>query len=74
VRFDIVEGEVAKIRQISIIGNQVFREKDLLGLFKLRTPGLMTWFSKDDQYSKQKLCGGSRDAALLLSGSRLSRI
>jgi outer membrane protein insertion porin family len=55
VRFDIVEGEVAKIRQISIIGNQVFREKDLLGLFKLRTPGLMTWFSKDDQYSKQKL-------------------
>ncbi|MDP2707382.1 MAG: outer membrane protein assembly factor BamA, partial [Burkholderiales bacterium] len=25
------------------------------GLFKLRTPGLMTWFSKDDQYSKQKL-------------------
>ena len=55
VRFDIVEGDVAKIRQISIIGNQVFRERDLVGLFKLRTPGLMTWFSKDDQYSKQKL-------------------
>jgi len=55
VRFDIVEGEVAKIRQISIIGGQVFREKDLVGLFKLRTPGLLTWFSKDDQYSKQKL-------------------
>ncbi len=55
VRFDIVEGEVAKIRQISIIGNRVFSEKDLLGQFKLRTPGLLTWFSKDDQYSKQKL-------------------
>ena len=55
VKFDIVEGEVAKIRQISIIGNQVFKEKDLIGLFKLRTPGLLTWFSKDDQYSKQKL-------------------
>ncbi len=55
VRFDIVEGEVAKIRQISIIGSQAFKEKDLLGLFKLRTPGLLTWFSKDDQYSKQKL-------------------
>ena len=55
VRFDIVEGEVAKIRQISIIGSQAFKEKDLVGLFKLRTPGLMTWFSKDDQYSKQKL-------------------
>ena len=55
VRFDIVEGEIAKIRQISIIGSQAFKEKDLLALFKLRTPGLMTWFSKDDQYSKQKL-------------------
>ncbi len=55
VRFDIVEGEVAKIRQISIIGNNVFTEKDLLKQFKLRTPGLLTWFSKDDQYSKQKL-------------------
>ncbi len=55
VRFDIVEGEVAKIRQISVIGNKVFTEKDLLNQFKLRTPGLLTWFSKDDQYSKQKL-------------------
>ena len=55
VRFDITEGGVAKIRQISIIGSQVFQEKDLVGLFKLRTPGLMTWYSKDDQYSKQKL-------------------
>ena len=55
VRFDIVEGGVAKIRQINIIGNHVFKEKELLGLFKLRTPGLLTWFSKDDQYSKQKL-------------------
>ena len=55
VRFDIIEGEIAKIRQISIIGSQVFKERDLTGLFKLRTPGLMTWYSKDDQYSKQKL-------------------
>ncbi len=57
VRFDIVEGDVAKIRQISIIGNKLFKESDLLGNFKLRTPGLMTWYTKDDQYSKQKLAG-----------------
>ncbi len=55
LRFDIVEGEVAKIRQISIVGNQVFREQELIGLFTLRTPGLLTWYSKHDQYSKQKL-------------------
>jgi outer membrane protein insertion porin family len=55
VRIDIVEGDVAKIRQISIIGSQVFKEKELLGLFKLETPGLMSWFSGNDQYSRQKL-------------------
>lgn len=55
ISFNVVEGEVAKIRQISIIGAKVFREKDLIDLFVLRTPGLMTWFSKHDQYSRQKL-------------------
>ena len=57
VRFDIVEGDVAKIRQISIIGNKVFSEAELLKQIKLRTPGIMTWYTKDDQYSKQKLSG-----------------
>src|SRR5687767_13671516 len=55
LRFDVVEGEVAKIRQISIVGNEVFKEKELVGLFTLRTPGWLTWYSKHDQYSKQKL-------------------
>ncbi|MBI2509708.1 MAG: outer membrane protein assembly factor BamA [Betaproteobacteria bacterium] len=55
VNFTVDEGAVAKIRQIAIIGSRVFREKDLLGLFVLRTSGLMTWYSKHDQYSRQKL-------------------
>jgi outer membrane protein insertion porin family len=55
ISFNVVEGEVAKIRQISIIGAKTFREKDLIDLFVLRTPGWMTWFSKHDQYSRQKL-------------------
>ncbi len=55
LNFTVDEGAVAKIRQISIIGASVFKEKDLLGLFVSRTPGLMTWFSKHDQYSRQKL-------------------
>ncbi|MBM3357014.1 MAG: outer membrane protein assembly factor BamA [Betaproteobacteria bacterium] len=55
--FNVEEGQVAKIRQISIIGTKAFRESTLLGLFVLRTPGLMTWFSKHDQYSRQKLAG-----------------
>jgi outer membrane protein insertion porin family len=57
VSFAVDEGEVAKIRQINIVGNQSFAEKDLLDLFALRTPGLMTWYTKNDQYSRQKLQG-----------------
>jgi outer membrane protein insertion porin family len=55
LNFAVEEGEVAKIRQISIIGAKAFSEKELLSQFVLRTPGLMTWFSKHDQYSRQKL-------------------
>lgn len=53
--FTVSEGEVAKIRQINIVGNQTFSEKDLLDLFVLSPSGWMTWYSNNDQYSKQKL-------------------
>ena len=57
IRFDVDEGEVAKIKQINIVGNKAFKEKDLLDLFQLTTPGWLTWYTKNDQYSKQKLAG-----------------
>ena len=57
VRFDVTEGEVAKIRSINIVGAKAFKEKDLLKLFNLGTPGWMSWWTKNDQYSKQKLAG-----------------
>ncbi|HWI12674.1 MAG TPA: outer membrane protein assembly factor BamA, partial [Burkholderiales bacterium] len=55
LNFTIDEGDVAKIREIRIIGANAFRERDLLSQFFLRTPGIMTWYSKADQYSRQKL-------------------
>lgn len=55
ISFNVSEGEIAKIRQINIVGNKAFKEKDLLDLCVLTTSGWMTWFSKNDQYSKQKL-------------------
>lgn len=55
INFDIKEGKTTRIRKINIVGNQAFSEEKLLNLFSLRTPGLLTWFTKDDQYSKQKL-------------------
>jgi len=57
INFSVNEGEVAKIRQINLIGISAFKEKDLLKLFTLTTPGWLTWYTKNDQYSRQKLQG-----------------
>jgi outer membrane protein insertion porin family len=53
--FTVEEGEISRIKQINIIGNKAFDEAELLKIFSLTTPGLMTWYTKNDQYSKQKL-------------------
>ena len=53
--FSVAEGQVAKIRSINIVGALAFSEKELLELFTLRTPGWITWYTKHDQYSRQKL-------------------
>jgi outer membrane protein insertion porin family len=55
VRFEIEEGVVAKIRDINIVGNNAFTTDDLRAEFLLTTPNWMSWWNKDDQYSKQKL-------------------
>lgn len=55
INFNIVEGDVAKIRQINVVGAKAFREKDLVGLFELSTTGWLSWYTKNDQYSRQKL-------------------
>jgi outer membrane protein insertion porin family len=55
LRFDIEEGTVTKIADINIIGAKDFSERELLRTMKLTTPGWFTWFTKDDQYSKQQL-------------------
>jgi outer membrane protein insertion porin family len=55
VLFTVVEGQIAKIRAIRVVGNKVYSEGTLLGLFSLSTPGWLSWYTKDDQYSKAKL-------------------
>ena len=57
ILFEVDEGESAKIRQINIVGENAYSEKDLLKLLTLTTPNLLTWYTKNDQYSKQKLSG-----------------
>ena len=55
VRFEIEEGIAAKIRDINIVGNKAYTTDDLRAEFLLTTPNWMSWWNKDDQYSKQKL-------------------
>jgi outer membrane protein insertion porin family len=55
LKIDIEEGEVTKIADINVIGAKDFTERQLLREMKLTTPGWFTWFTKDDQYSKQQL-------------------
>lgn len=55
INFAIDEGAASKIKQINIVGAQAFKEKDLVALFQLQTPNWISWYTKNDQYSKQKL-------------------
>ena len=55
ITINISEGTVASISQINIVGNKAFSDKELLGLLQSSTTGWLSFFSKDDQYSKQKL-------------------
>jgi len=55
ISFDISEGAIATIKQINIVGNDVYDDKELVGLFTLETTGFWSWITSSDQYSKQKL-------------------
>jgi outer membrane protein insertion porin family len=55
--FTIDEGDASKIVDINIIGANAFTESQLLKEFELSTGGWFSFFTKEDQYSKQKLSG-----------------
>ncbi len=55
IRITMAEGAVATIGSINIVGNTVFDEDDLLDQFESTTGGLLSSFTKDNQYSRQKL-------------------
>jgi outer membrane protein insertion porin family len=55
INFTIVEGDTANIAKINIVGTKAFTERQLRSEMQLSTPGWLSWYTKDDQYSKQKL-------------------
>lgn len=57
IDIEIREGKVAKIQEINIVGNKAFTDKEIRKGFESDTPNWLSWYSKDDQYSREKLSG-----------------
>ena len=55
IAFNVVEGDVAKIREIRILGAKAFSESTLLDLMDLTNGGWLTWYTKSDRYARAKL-------------------
>src|SRR5664279_3221028 len=55
VLFTVTEGGPSKIREIRIVGNKVFSEGTLKGLFELNDGGWLNFYLKGDRYSRAKL-------------------
>ena len=57
IDIEIREGKPAKIKEFNIVGNHVFADKQIRKGFESNTTNLLSWYSKDDQYSREKLSG-----------------
>lgn len=64
ISIDISEGRAARIRQISIVGNEAFSDEQIRNDFESGTGGVLSFYTHDDQYSREKLQG---DLELLMS-------
>ncbi len=53
----IAEGKISKIKQINIVGNKAFTQDDIRHDFESDTSNITSWYSHDDQYSREKLSG-----------------
>ncbi|OOZ41188.1 outer membrane protein assembly factor BamA [Solemya pervernicosa gill symbiont] len=64
INIDVSEGRAARIKEINIIGNEAFDDGDLLDEFQLSTSTMFSFYTKSDQYSREKL---SADLEMLRS-------
>ncbi|MFT3733496.1 MAG: outer membrane protein assembly factor BamA [Rhodocyclaceae bacterium] len=55
INIEINEGQIATIKRIRIIGASEYSESKLLGLMNLGESGLLSWWTKNDRYSRQRL-------------------
>ena len=57
LKITIDEGKAARIRHINLIGNETFEEKELRKSWESDETNWLSWYRRDDQYSREKLTG-----------------
>ena len=51
------EGKAARIRHINLVGNEAFDDETLTDSWESGTTNWLSWYRRDDQYSREKLEG-----------------
>jgi outer membrane protein insertion porin family len=57
VTITIKEGKAAKIRHVNLVGTEKFENEDILDSWESKESNWLSWYRRDDQYSKEKLSG-----------------
>jgi len=57
IKIEVEEGVVARIGKVNIIGNTKYSDAELINLMELKKSNYLSFFTKSDNYSKQKLTG-----------------
>nr|WP_245916333.1 outer membrane protein assembly factor BamA [Candidatus Pandoraea novymonadis] len=57
IQYNVTEGLKAKIKDIKFLGNKIFSSSNLLSEMELGANNWLSWYSKNDLYSKEKLNG-----------------
>ena len=57
IKIEIKEGKRAKIREINLVGDTKYKQKEILDTLELKTPNWLSWYKQDDRYSRETLTG-----------------
>jgi outer membrane protein insertion porin family len=57
VTINVNEGKAARIRHINLIGNEKYEEEELREGWESNESNWLSWYRRDDQYSREKLTG-----------------
>ncbi|HWT15339.1 MAG TPA: outer membrane protein assembly factor BamA [Patescibacteria group bacterium] len=57
IKITVSEGKAAKIRHLNVVGNKAFPDEDIIESFESGSSNWLSWYKRDDQYSREKLSG-----------------